>query len=194
MKKDICDIVENAVLTAVEYHSGAKRKGTDLPYILHPMECGTIAAGITEDREIIAAAILHDTVEDTEMTFGELEKRFGARVASLVAGDSEDKREDRPAEETWKVRKEETLRHLEKANRDEVLIALCDKLSNLRSILRDHRAIGDRLWERFNQKDPKEQLWYYSSFAGIFEKHFPEAEAVDEYLRLIKELRQRIEG
>lgn len=158
-------MVEKAMIFAAKAHSGATRKGTDIPYIVHPMEVGAIAASITGEREVIAAAILHDILEDTAVTEAEVEKEFGSEVLRLIKSDSEDKREDLPPEETWKIRKEETIDYLKNvADRKEKIIAISDKLSNIRAIYCDYIVLGDELWKRFNQKDKNEHAWYYGSF------------------------------
>ncbi|MBQ3860464.1 MAG: HD domain-containing protein [Clostridia bacterium] len=158
-------LVTRAVAFAARAHDGQFRKGTSIPYIVHPMEAAAIAAGISEDPDVIAAAVLHDTVEDTGASIEMIKDQFGARVAELVAAESENKREDQKAEDTWKVRKQETIDHLLRTtDRDVKILALADKLSNLRAIYRDYKEIGDDLWERFNQKDPAMIGWYYRSF------------------------------
>ena len=78
------NLVSRAVIFAAAAHDGQVRKGTDIPYIVHPMEAAAIAAGLTNDPEVIAAAVLHDVVEDTGTTKNELEAEFGSRVAELV--------------------------------------------------------------------------------------------------------------
>ena len=161
-----------AICFAAEKHEGQTRKGTDIPYITHPMEAGAIAATLTDDEEIIAAAVLHDVVEDCGVTGGELTVLFGERVASLVAADSEDKRESLPAADTWKIRKEETIAEIGKMNRDEKIIVLADKLSNVRAIYRDYAVLGDRLWEKFNCHDKNEQGWYYKSICDALREDF----------------------
>ncbi len=168
MSKIDTAIVDRAVEFAVKKHSGDPRKGTKVPYIVHPMEAAAIVAGITNDQELIAAAVLHDTVEDTDATREELEELFGKRVADLVAAESEDKREDLPPEETWYIRKKETIDELEREGHEARLLTLADKLSNIRAIQRDCEALGDELWQRFNQKDPKMHGWYYGSLAKLF--------------------------
>ena len=120
---------------------------------------------MTNDTRVIAAAVLHDTVEDTDTTRKQIKKRFGPRVAELVAAESENKREDQKAEDTWQIRKSETIEHLRHCDdKDVKILALADKLSNLRAIYRDYKEIGDDLWGRFNQKDPAMIGWYYRSF------------------------------
>lgn len=158
-------MVEKAIIFAAKAHKGTFRKSTNIPYIVHPMEAGAIAASVTDDEKVIAAAILHDTLEDTDTTPEDIRREFGDEVLRLIESDSEDKREELPPEETWKMRKEETIDYLRnRADKKEKIIALSDKLSNIRAIYRDYQTIGDALWDRFNQKDKNEHAWYYKSF------------------------------
>ena len=181
-------MVEKAMIFASKAHDGMFRKGTDIPYIVHPMEAGAIAASITSDEEIISAAILHDTLEDTHVTAEDIEREFGKEVLRLVQSDSEDKREDLPPEETWKIRKQETINYLkEKADKKEKIIAISDKLSNIRAIYRDYEKIGDELWKRFNQNDKKEHAWYYGSFIETL-LELDETAAYKEYCELFNKI------
>ena len=109
------DLFDRAIEFAVKAHSGAVRKGTETPYIVHPMEVAAIVATMTNDASVLAGAVLHDVVEDTEYTIDDIRREFGDKVAALVASESENKREDLPSSETWKIRKQETLDHLEHA-------------------------------------------------------------------------------
>ena len=156
------NLLERAILTAVAAHSGTTRKGGRVPYILHPLEVAAICATMTDDLEILAAAVLHDVVEDTPYTITELEEAFGPRVAELVAAETENKRPEQDPAATWRLRKEETIRALERETRLEVkMLALSDKLSNLRSLSQSYLRQGDRVWEWFHQRDPEAQRWYY---------------------------------
>ena len=180
MEKDI--LLNEAVAFAARAHSGQLRKGTMLPYIVHPMEMAAICAGFTDDVEVLDAAALHDTVEDTGTTIRQIEELFGSRVAGIVAGDSEDKREGVPAAETWKARKAENIGRIASAEDVGVrMVCLGDKLSNVRAIQRDLDDIGEVLWQRFNQPDPAEQAWYYSTIADELERDLGGTEAWREY-------------
>ena len=90
-------------------HEGAVRKGTDVPYITHPLETAAIAAEMTDDEDIIIAALLHDVIEDTKYSKKDIEVRFGSRVAELVLEESEDKRRGLSPASTWQLRKQETI-------------------------------------------------------------------------------------
>jgi len=183
------NLLEEAVAFAAQKHAGQHRKGTNLPYIVHPMEAAAICASFTDDVEVLAAAVLHDVVEDAGVTAAEIGERFGSRVAAIVAGESEDKREGVPAVQTWKARKVESIEHL--AGADDVgvrMVCLGDKLSNIRSIQRDYEEIGDALWQRFNQKNPAEHVWYYSTIADVLEADLGDTEAWREYIKRVEEV------
>lgn len=180
--------LEEAVIFAVQAHSKQLRKGTNTPYILHPMEAAAIVGSMTDDQDIIIAAVLHDTMEDTGISFDEIAANFGQRVARLVQSETEDKRENLPASETWLTRKQETINRL-KAEEDIAvkMLALSDKLSNIRAIYRDHLFLGNKLWERFNQKDPEMHAWYYRTIADATAElqKFP---AWQEYKMLVEKV------
>ena len=177
-------VLDKAIIYATNAHSGACRKSSKIPYIVHPMEAAAIAARLTDDEEVIAAAVLHDVVEDTDTTTEMLEREFGKRIAALVCADSEDKREDRPAAETWEIRKRETLENIPKASRDEQIIILSDKLANLRTIYDGCTAIGDELWNIFNVKDKSKHAWYYCGVADRLDK-VNGTNAYEEYVELL---------
>ena len=165
------ELVSDAIAFAVKAHDGMRRKKSDAPYILHPMEAAVIVGTMTDSQEVIASAILHDVVEDTDTTIEEIEARFGKRVKELVSSETEDKRADLPPEDTWRIRKEESLNALASTDDLDVLkLWLGDKLSNMRSIYRDWKVEGDGMWQRFNQKDTKEQAWYYLSIVKLTER------------------------
>lgn len=154
-------MINKAIAFATEAHKGTLRKGSKLPYILHPLETGVIVSTMTNDETVIAAAILHDVLEDTEVTYAKLKQEFG-KAADYVQSESENKRRDLPPESTWKIRKQETIAHLKQETRREIkMIALADKLSNIRSLYHDYQKLGDELWQRFHEKRKSEQGWYY---------------------------------
>ena len=165
------ELVSEAIAFAVKAHDGMRRKKSESPYILHPMEAAVIVGTMTDDQNLIAAAALHDVVEDAGITIEEVGARFGERVRELVASETEDKRAELPPSETWRVRKEESLAVLKNTDDLGVLMVwLGDKLANMRSIYRDWKVEGDAMWQRFNQKDVNEQAWYYRSIVRLTER------------------------
>ncbi|MDO4459722.1 MAG: HD domain-containing protein [Clostridia bacterium] len=160
------ELVSEAIIFATKAHDSMRRKQSDVPYILHPMEAAAIVGSLTADQEVIAAAALHDVVEDAGISMQEIEEKFGSRVAVLVASETEDKREELPASATWKIRKEEAMNVLRNTEDIDVKrLYMGDKLANLRSIYQDWKKEGHNMWNRFNQKDPHEQAWYYREIA-----------------------------
>ena len=162
------ELVSEAVIFAVAAHDGMRRKKAESPYILHPMEAAVIVGTMTNDQQLIAAAALHDVVEDAGISMEQIQEKFGTRVRDLVASETEDKRTERPPTETWRVRKEESLAVLAQTDDMGILMVwLGDKLANMRAIYREWKEVGDAMWQRFNQKDPAQQAWYYRSIAEL---------------------------
>ncbi len=182
-------IIERAIQYAVFAHAGTTRKGKRYrPYILHPVEVMTIVSSMTDDKEVIAAAVLHDTVEDTSVKAADLSRLFGKRVMELVMAESEDKMVDLPATASWEARKQATIDHLATLSREAKRICLGDKLANIREISRDYAQIGDKLWERFNQKDKRMHAWYYSSICVVLEEEFGSILEIREYRELLRKV------
>ena len=165
------ELVSEAIAFAVKAHDGMRRKKSQSPYILHPMEAAVIVGSMTDDQNMIAAAVLHDVVEDADITIEEIESRFGKRVRELVQSETEDKRADLPPAETWRIRKEESLEVLKNTeDLDVLMVWLGDKLANMRSIYRDFKVEGVQMWQRFNQTDVSQQAWYYRSIANLTDR------------------------
>lgn len=169
-------------------HAGDFRKSTNEPYIVHPLEVCTVVATVTDDVDVLIAALLHDVVEDTSYTAEDIQKEFGPRVTGFVADESEDKMEDIPKAMSWLIRKEKFLEHLAKAPIESRTICLGDKVSNLRSTLMMYELKGEAMWEVFNQKDPKRHAWYYRSIADVLKTDFKDTEAFKEYARLFHKI------
>jgi (p)ppGpp synthase/HD superfamily hydrolase len=112
---------------------------------------------------VIVSGILHDTLEDTDISLKEISKQFGKEVSSIVKWCTTLDDESEP----WKDRKKRTLESIKAAPFRAVLVAGADKLDNIRALRRDYIQIGDDLWSRFNA--PKEDIkWYYSELVPIF--------------------------
>lgn len=161
-------LVERAMRIAAQAHRHHHRKGSDLPYITHPAHAAMILlrAGIDDD-EILAAALLHDVVEDTEHSLEMLAADFPSKVVQLVAAMTERKHDHDGRKRSWQERKEEHLRHIAAEPWEARAIVLADKLHNLGSMLED-LARGVDLWSRFNAP-PERILWYYHEMVAVAE-------------------------
>ena len=177
-------LLEKALAFAMEAHMGASRKGTNRPYILHPLETLQILASMNADTNLMIAGVLHDTLEDTDTTLLDIYDRFGVDVAALVNGHTEDKRK------IWYVRKLTTVSALPSENVRQKALAMADKVANMRNMLIDYKRIGEEFWDRFNA--PKHlQAWYYSKLNdGLYEmQNYPEtADVYWEMTALYKDL------
>ncbi len=148
-------MLDDAMAVAALAHDGQVRKGTDIPYVIHPFGVGLMLAQAGYPEEIIAAGILHDTVEDTDITLDYLREHFGGKVADIVEGCSEP---DKSA--PWEERKHHTLEYLRHAQWEVRLVACADKVHNLRTMVAEHKRIGEEIWTRFNRGRAKQE-WYY---------------------------------
>lgn len=174
-------LFDKAAQFAIEAHRGTERRGKGFPFIIHPMEAATIVANITNDPEMLAAAILHDTVEDTEVTIEQIEELFGPRVARLVHTDTAKKGD------TWRARREVQIERFRQADRDSQIVALGDKLSNLRAIALDYKSLGDALWSRFHAPEGVKDIeWYYRGIADSL-ANLADTAPYQEFLNLLEE-------
>lgn len=173
-------LIHRAIEFATIKHRDQKRKGTNTPYIVHPMEVFGILAYSGCDEKTIIAGILHDTLEDTDTEYEEISIIFGKEVADIVASESEDK------SKTWQERKQATIDNLKNAPLASKHVACADKLSNLISIYADSLTCGEAVWNRFGAgKD--NVAWYYegviNSLAGL--KDFAPYILLKEYFNKI---------
>ena len=171
-------LVSDAMIFASRAHDGMLRKGTNIPYIVHPAEVAAIAATLTDDPEILAAALLHDVMEDCGIGEAEIAVQFGSRVAQLVKSETQERNGDPAA--TWLVRKQGAVERIGRGDRAVKIIALSDKLSNMRAIHRDYDRDGERLFFRFHQHDKALHAWYYRSCAALMEQELGDTLAWQE--------------
>lgn len=156
--------INNALVIAAKIHKGQKRKGSDTPYIVHPFEVALILQENRADEEMIAAGLLHDVLEDGDLDLdfikNEIRNKLNDRVLLYVIGASE-KLENRN-KTPWKERKSHTIDYLRDENtpKEIKMISCADKLSNARSIFRDLKTKGDKLWDKFNAGYEMQKKYY----------------------------------
>lgn len=176
------EIIEKAIIFAARAHREQTRKATDIPYITHPYAVGLLLQKAGCSNDVIAAGILHDTVEDTAATYEELLEHFGGRVANLV----------RAASETdnsllWEDRKQHTIDQLKEASIEEIQVITADKLHNLKSIHADLKTHGEEIWERFS-RGRRDQHWYYASIVKELSPSIKEFRLISELEIEVKEV------
>ena len=185
------DLLDRAIIFAVKAHHNTERRGKGFPYIVHPMEAVEIVSTITPDQELLAAAALHDTIEDTDVTVEQIRAEFGDRIAELVHAESDQINgelfDGKNEEETWHARKQAAIDRLAAAPHDAKIVAMGDKLSNMRAIWRDYQIKGDALWNIFHVKDKASHEWHYRGLADSLSE-LKDTFAYQEFVRLIDDV------
>ena len=185
------ELLDKAIIFAVKAHHNTERRGKGFPYIVHPMEAVEIVATITPDQELLAAAALHDTIEDTDVTVEDIRRQFGDRIADLVHAESDQIDgvlfNGENEEETWHARKQAAIDRLAAAPHDAKIVAMGDKLSNMRAIARDYAVKGDALWNIFHVKDKASHEWHYRGLAASLSE-LSDTFAYQEFITLIDQV------
>jgi (p)ppGpp synthase/HD superfamily hydrolase len=183
--------ISQALALAVEAHTGQKRKGTDIPYISHPMGVTSIALDHGADEEQAIAALLHDAIEDGGIKYAALiREKFGDRVADIVEGCTDGVPDTTGKKPPWKARKEQYIEHLKSASDDVLLVSGSDKLHNARAIVEDLLRIGTAVYDRFTATQ-EQTLWYYESLAEIFAiRETPISASLNDTVRRMRQLSQ----
>lgn len=181
------DLFDKAAMLAIKAHSGFERRGKDFPYVIHPFEAASIVATITNDQELLAAAVLHDVVEDTDYDIEFIKNEFGEHIANLVMAESDVVIENLSEEDSWKIRKQAAIDRLANCSYEAKIVAIGDKLSNARALLRDYEEIGEELWNKFHTKDPKDHKWHYMGLVDSL-KELDGTDAYKEFVEIIKKL------
>jgi len=180
-------LLDRAIIFAVKAHAGTERRGKGFPYIVHPMEAVEIVATITPDQELLAAAALHDTVEDTDVTIEQIRAEFGDRIASLVGAETDVVIDGQSEQDSWHDRKQAAINRLANTSKDAKIVAIGDKLSNMRAIARDYAVQGDALWNLFHANDPKDHEWHYRGLADAL-RDLQDTFAFQEFEMLINQV------
>ncbi len=185
--------IGRALALAVEAHDGQKRKGTDIPYLAHPMGVASIALDHGADEDQAIAALLHDAVEDGGQHFAEIiREQFGDRVADIVEGCTDGVPDASGIKEAWLPRKQRYIAHLRQSPEDVLLVSGSDKLHNARAIVEDLLNIGRSVFDRFTAT-PEQTIWYYEALSEIFTERGtsiakPLADTVNRLKQLSNEL------
>lgn len=172
------------IATASRAHDGHYRKGSGVPYISHPMAVMLIAASVTNDEDVLLAALFHDILEDVPENYSraEMEDEFGSRVVEIVAGVTKD-----PSLPSWQDRADAYLGQLSRGSEESLIVAGADKFHNLSQTLEDLDRDGHALWERF-RSTPSQQLWWYTSVRNVIAERLPGMPLLDDLDVLIERL------
>lgn len=187
--------IEQAIVRATVLHQGQTRKGSDVPYIIHPFAVAFLLAHYTDDEDVIIAGLLHDVLEDVATyTSEDMRREFGERVLAIVTEVTEDftlaEREDHTLrKDSWRMRKEKYLASLANDSHEALLVASADKIHNLRSLLDHYRLLDDTLPEPFNAT-PENLLWFYGEATRIIAERLkhPLADELEKTLAEVKKI------
>ena len=176
-----------AINTAAWAHRDHVRKGTDIPYVSHVVGVMHLVSQVTDDEDVLVAALFHDILEDVPEEYSpqRMAEEFGDRVVELVRGVTKDS-----TLSSWQDRSDAYLAHLREADDGSVLISAADKLHNLLSIHADLDELGDELWGRFNSGKER-QLWWYRSVADLVQERLPGNPLGEELARQVERLEAR---
>lgn len=175
------DLVQKALEFAINAHLGQKRKGNGKPYIIHPLGVALILAKVGADDQTIAAGLLHDVLEDTNVKKEELVREFGQEVADIVDDVTE---QDKSL--PWKVRKGQAINHIKDMGKKSLLVKTADQINNLTSMLSTYEEEGLVIFNRFNAPLREQQKMEQYLLLTLKEKWGNNP--------LIKELEQLIKG
>jgi (p)ppGpp synthase/HD superfamily hydrolase len=183
------ELIRKALEMAEEAHAGQTRNGSGgMAYIHHPVAVAELLAANGFGEETVAAALLHDVVEDSEASVGDVAERFGDRVAALVAALTEDE-----SIEPYERRKDEHRRHVADVDGDALAIYAADKLSNIRVLRGTLAKEGESAGEEFEAPlDVKEKIW--AADLEMLRREAPELPFVEELASELEKLRQTRAG
>ena len=172
------------IAIASRAHDGHYRKGSGVPYISHPMSVMLIAASVTNDEDVLLAALFHDILEDVPENYSraEMEDEFGPRVVEIVEGVTKDS-----SLPSWQERADAYLEQLSHGSEESVIVAAADKFHNLSQTLEDLDRDGHALWERF-RSTPSQQLWWYTSVRNVIAERLPDLPLLADLGVLIERL------
>lgn len=197
-------IFEDALVFAHQLHREQRRKGTNVPYMTHLLGVAALVGDHGGTQEQVIAALLHDALEDQAHHYdGDLEQeiatRYGDAVRQMVLALSDTVTHPKPP---WKVRKDAYLAHIDNTQDDApyLLVSVCDKLYNARTLLRDMRHTHMAVFDRF-KASPAQTVWYYRQLSQRFgQKRWPTplqqqvSVALAQVVGQIDELYQQLSG
>lgn len=174
-----------ALIVASSLHRTQRRKGNDTPYLAHLLVVAGIVLDNGGDEDTAIAALLHDAVEDQGgiTTLEVIREKFGLRVADIVWACSDNEGEPK---RPWLERKKEFVASIPKLTPEARLVAMADKLHNMRSLIVEYRRGGEDVWHRFNGLR-NGTIWYYRAVMEQFRLTGREP-LIDELIRSVDEL------
>lgn len=173
---------DQALALATQFHEGQTRKGSESPFIEHPIAVSRLVEQFGGSEAAVQAALLHDAIEDTHATYEALVAEVGERVADIVLQCTE---QDKAL--SWKERKVGYLEHLRLADPDAAIVSLADKIHNVEATVAEYEVRGDDIWSMFNA-GYEDQRWWYESLLDAFRALDLPADGVDRFQASVETL------
>lgn len=184
--RTITSRIEKALRIAGQVHSGQTRKDDGrTPSFAHAFAVGHILSRYTDDEDVVIAGILHDTVEDTEYTFEQMEKDFGPRVVEIVKGVTDEK-DNGETEEAWMEKKKKYLERLQISSLESVWVSVADKIHNLVSMIESFKIQKHELFTKFHAP-ANMKLWFYEEVLKIAENRIQTGPLLAELEEVLQE-------
>lgn len=163
-----------AVEYAIAAHLGDVRKGTIIPYISHLVQVAGLVLEFGGTEEEAIGGLLHDTAEDAggEATLADIREAFGPEVEQMVRENSDSITDSKAEKAPWRERKEQYIAAISHKSESALIVSICDKIHNARSLITDTRNLGPSHWSRFNATR-EDSLWYYQSLVKAFQRRVP---------------------
>ncbi|MEK7166296.1 MAG: HD domain-containing protein [Patescibacteria group bacterium] len=174
-------LLEKAVRVSVVAHGGQKRKGDDLPYIIHPFMVALKLAKFNFSDTVIAAALTHDVLEDTDFLEEKLKYELGSEVFEIVKAVTND--DSLP----WEEKKKKYIETVRSGPEGARAVAVADKIHNLESLIIAHAEQGPELWKKFN-RGKEQKLWFENEVLKMLRQTWQHP-LVDEYENLLEQER-----
>jgi (p)ppGpp synthase/HD superfamily hydrolase len=188
--KAYADRYEAALVLAAQAHRYQMRKVGRVPYITHVVHVSVILLRYGYAEDVVIAGLLHDVVEDSDVSLGQIEVGFGSVVAEMVAALSERKSEG-GVKRSWEERKAEMLERLRQASIEAVAVKAADTLHSTRTLATDLRRGGPSVWDSFS-RGPGPSLRYYQRVATLARNRLGDHPLVDELEEAVRHLDQTI--
>jgi (p)ppGpp synthase/HD superfamily hydrolase len=179
-----------ALILAIRAHRSQVRKGSDIPYASHPIHVSVILLRCGFPEDVAIAGLLHDVVEDQDVSLADIEAGYGPAVAEMVDSVTERKQEG-GAKRPWKLRKQEALHHMQVASPGGVALKAADVLHNVRSLAAQLYQTGPATWTHFS-RGPEDALWYYRSVAELARQRLGSVPLIEELAEAVRDLEQAI--
>jgi (p)ppGpp synthase/HD superfamily hydrolase len=179
----LTDRFDDAAAYARQLHAGQTRKGTSIPYFSHLLAVSSLVLDAGGDEEEAIGALLHDAAEDHggREQLEKIRARFGDKVAQIVEDCTDSWTQPK---EPWIDRKRKYVAHAQHLGSAALRVSAADKVHNAWAILRDLRASGEKVWDRFNA-GPDDVIWYYTALVRAF-RQAGGGPLVDELERIVR--------